>query len=149
MKPRPKTEVDRFNGVELTSIINMMDVEHEGAKPLVDLDQPSPPRHLDSGPRQLGSDPLIVGPGVTGGAPLVARQASPPALEPSEMLPTAPRAFTPLPRSERTEKGQRMQSAPRASGFHIRPWMVIAVIVIAVIAALVVALSGPSVGGGK
>jgi hypothetical protein len=66
------------------------------------------------------------------------------------MLPTAPRPFTPLPRrQESTEKGQRLQSSPRAGGFHIRPWMVIAVIVIAVIAALVVALSGPSVGAGK
>jgi serine/threonine protein kinase len=148
-RPRPKTEVDRFNNIELTSIINMMDVEQEGAKPLVDLDQPAPPpRHLDSGPRQLGSDPLIVGPGVTGGAPLVARQDSTSPLEQAEMLPTAPRAFTP-PRAERTDKGQRLQSAPRASGFHIRPWMVIAVLVVAVIAALVVALSGPSVGAGK
>jgi serine/threonine protein kinase len=139
-KARPKTEVDRFNGVELTSIINMMDVEHEGAKPLVDLDQAPPRRELDSGPRQLGSDPSIVGPGVTGGAPLVGSLA--------EMLPTAPRAFVPLPRLESTP-APRAQSSPRASGFHIRPWMVILVIVIAVIAALVVALSGPSVGGGK
>jgi serine/threonine protein kinase len=146
-KPRPKTEVDRFNGVELTSIINMIDSEQEGARPLVDLDQAPPRRELDSGPRQLGSDPLIVGPRVTGGAPLVARTDTPPPL--AEMLPTAPRAFVPLPRGERTEKGQRLQSAPRADGFHIRPWMVIAVIVIAVIAALVVALSGPSVGAGK
>jgi hypothetical protein len=149
-KPRPKTEVGRFNGVELTSIINMMDVEHEGAKPLVDLDQAPPRRELDSGPRQLGSDPLIVGPGMTGGAPLVARQDTPPPLEHADMLPTAPRPFTPLPRRpEAVAAGQRMQSSPRASGFHIRPWMVILVIVIAVIAALVVALSGPSVGGGK
>src|SRR5690606_4980955 len=36
---RPKTEVGKFQGIELTSIINMMDVENrEGSRPLVDLD---------------------------------------------------------------------------------------------------------------
>ena len=35
---RPKTEIERFAGVELTSVINMMDLEAQGAQPLVDLD---------------------------------------------------------------------------------------------------------------
>jgi hypothetical protein len=53
---RPKTEINRFNGVELTSIINMMDLEGgEGSKPLVDLNVGP---KLDSGPRlQLDSGP--------------------------------------------------------------------------------------------
>lgn len=145
-KPRPKTEVGRFNGVELTSIINMIDSEHEGSRPLVDLDQAPPARRdHESGPRQLGSDPLIVGPGMTGGAPLVARHDTPP----SEMLPTAPRAFVPRPQPP-ADKAPRLQSAPRAGGLHIRPWIVIALILLAAgIAALIVALSGPSVGAGK
>lgn len=58
--PRPKTEVDRFHGVELTSIINMMDLDEQGAQPLVDLSMApsldSGPRLLDSGPRALSDD---------------------------------------------------------------------------------------------
>ena len=55
---RPKTEVGKFAGVELTSIINMMDLENsDGAKPLVDLD--AGPR-LDSGPRLLDSGPSML-----------------------------------------------------------------------------------------
>jgi serine/threonine protein kinase len=152
-KPRPKTEVDKFHGVELTSIINMIDLEQEGAKPLVDLDQAPPaPRQLDSGPRQLGSDPNLVGPGSTGGAPLV-RQDTPPPLEQAEMLPTMPRAaptYTPSKPVEQTAKGQRLDSQPKPAGFHLKPWMVILVIVVAAaIVTMIVALSGPSVGAGK
>jgi serine/threonine protein kinase len=152
-KQRPKTEVDKFHGVELTSIINMIDIEQEGAKPLVDLDQSPPaPRQLDSGPRQLGSDPNLVGPGTTGGAPLI-RQDTPPPLDQGEMLPTMPRpmpTFAPSRPAEATAKGQRLASQPKPAGFQFKPWMVIAVILLAAgIAAMIVALSGPHVGGGK
>ena len=54
--PRPKTEIDRFAGMEMTSLINMIDLEHQGAKPLVDLNV-APPLNLDSGPRSLASGP--------------------------------------------------------------------------------------------
>src|SRR5262249_37940956 len=45
---RPKTEIERFHGMELTSIINMIDLESQGAKPLVDWNAAS---MVDSGPR--------------------------------------------------------------------------------------------------
>ncbi|HEU0033535.1 MAG TPA: serine/threonine-protein kinase [Kofleriaceae bacterium] len=54
---RPKTEVGRYKGVELTSIINMIDLETKqsvmasGAQPLVDLNVG--PKIMDSGPRGL------------------------------------------------------------------------------------------------
>jgi hypothetical protein len=162
-KPRPKTEgalspkeINKFQGVEMTSIINMMAIENEGSRPLVDLDQAPPPapRQLDSGPRQLGSDPSLVGPGMTGGAPLVSRQDTPPPLDQAEMLPTMPRpmpkAYAPSSPSNATGKGMRLPSQPKASGFQIKPWMVIAVILVAaLIVTMIVALSGPNVGAGK
>ncbi len=48
---RPKTELDKFQGKELTSIINMIDLEQQGAKPLVDLDvgPPLPSRSAPGG----------------------------------------------------------------------------------------------------
>jgi serine/threonine protein kinase len=49
--PRPKTEIERFHGMELTSIINMIDLEAQGSKPLVDVSTPVPP--FDSGPRTM------------------------------------------------------------------------------------------------
>ena len=60
---RAKTEIGRLQGMELTSIINMIDRDQAGAQPLVDLDQL--PRHdratLDSGPRhRLASGPATV-----------------------------------------------------------------------------------------
>jgi serine/threonine protein kinase len=150
-KQRPKTEVDKFHGVEMTSIINMMAIENEGSRPLVDLDQSPPaPRQLDSGPRQLGSDPNLVGPGTTGGAPLVPRPDTPPPLEQAEMLPTMPQTYAPRKGGEATAKGQRLESQPKVAGFHIKPWMVIAVIIAAaLIVTLIVALSGPNVSTGK
>jgi len=49
--PRPKTEIQRFHGMELTSIINMIDLEAQGSRPLVDVSTPVPP--FDSGPRTI------------------------------------------------------------------------------------------------
>jgi hypothetical protein len=48
---RPKTEINKLAGVELTSIINMIDLEAQGSKPLVDVSTPVPP--FDSGPRTI------------------------------------------------------------------------------------------------
>jgi len=155
--PRPKTEVDRFNGVELTSIINMMDVENEGSRPLVDLDRPPPPRELDSGPRQLGSDPQLIGPGTRSaplgmpsgrlpGPPLVGHPRTDAAFE---AMSTAPRRFAPAPTPTPTplpSERPRPETAPK-TGLRIPPWIVIAVILVAAaIAGVIVALSGPSVG---
>jgi serine/threonine protein kinase len=92
---RPKTQVNRFAGVELTSIINMMDLEGaEGARPLVDLNVgprlDSGPRLLDSGPRLLDSGPQIPGP--PGPRPNVTQPGmGVPSLGP-DLMPTAPRA---------------------------------------------------------
>ncbi|HEY5922896.1 MAG TPA: protein kinase [Kofleriaceae bacterium] len=59
---RPKTEVGKFQGVELTSIINMMDLDDRlGSQPLVDLD--SGPRQRPSPPQQrqgFDSDPALM-----------------------------------------------------------------------------------------
>jgi len=56
---RPKTEVGRFQGVELTSIINMMDLDlREGSRPLVDLDaEPRPRPSTPPGRTGFDSDP--------------------------------------------------------------------------------------------
>ncbi|HSN30325.1 MAG TPA: serine/threonine-protein kinase [Kofleriaceae bacterium] len=154
--PRPKTEVDRFNGVELTSIINMMDVEHEGSRPLVDLDHAPPPRQLDSGPRQLGSDPALIGPG-TPSAPLglppkMGRSPAPPAPGPRtdaafEAMSTAPRRFAPVAAAPAPPAEHPRQETTPKTGSRIPPWIVIGVILLAAaIAGVIVALSGPSVG---
>ncbi|HEY5937986.1 MAG TPA: serine/threonine-protein kinase [Kofleriaceae bacterium] len=138
---RPKTEVGKFAGVELTSIINMMDLEGapDGARPLVDLN--IGPK-LDSGPRLMESGPSAL------------------PRDPSEMLPTAPRQMPALPprpnipmpltppvlqrRPDQPVQRRSSNSVKRRSV--IRPWMVIAVILIAAgIAAITVAMSGPDV----
>jgi hypothetical protein len=60
---RPKTEIGRFAGVELTSIINMIEVEQQGARPLVDVTSPPPaPPVPDPEPRELANDPRLVAP---------------------------------------------------------------------------------------
>lgn len=101
---RPKTEIEKFQGVELTSIINMIDIEGaDGAKPLVDL-LDSGPRLVDSGPRPLAS--LESGPRAMPKTTSL-RPAPPPPAE--EMAPTAPRAFDPRgpapPPMQRTMQG--------------------------------------------
>ena len=139
---RPKTEVGKFQGVELTSIINMIDLEQQGAKPLVDLSAPPVPRALDSGPRELANDPSLA-PSRVEPPPAMGRSDTPPPLDRGQMLPVR-RAATPG-RGERTEL-----ATARRGGFVVKPWMVILVIVVvAGVAALVVALSGPSLPAGK
>ncbi|MEJ7603249.1 MAG: serine/threonine-protein kinase [Kofleriaceae bacterium] len=144
---RPKTEVGKFAGVELTSIINMMDLEGapDGARPLVDLNVGP---GLDSGPRSMASGPSTL-----------------PRSDVHDMLPTAPRAMPVMPpmpnlqlpltppvvrRSAQTPGQQQRpsvknKSAPRRKSA-IRAWMVILIILIAGgIAAGLVAMSGPDV----
>lgn len=137
---RPKTEVGKFAGVELTSIINMMDLESsDGAKPLVDLN--AGPR-LDSGPRLMDSGPSA----------LPARQAPEPA---EESISTAPRRAPPL--APQPPPGMRIAATPggasRASTRGRRgakskmPWLIVVLVLLAAgIAAAVVAMSGPDVG---
>lgn len=131
--PRPKTEVGRFAGVELTSIINMMDLEHEGARPLVDLGPDpssgaSPRRAFDQAPSSLP------GPGPS------AVIDTPPPLAPSERL-GARRAPSPsvtvAPVTPPDGERRRVR---------LRPWLVILLILLAGgLAGVIVAMSGPGV----
>ncbi len=126
---RSKAEVDRFHGVELTSIINMMDVEQGGSQPLVDLDVgprlDSDPRIFDSAPARLPADP-------------------------NPRPPDGPRMLA--PRLEASVDQPRPGSIARRKKSVIRPWMIIALILVAAgVTATVVAMSGPDVtmGHGK
>ena len=168
---RPKTEIGKYNGVELTSIINMIDLEGgEGSKPLVDLDVGP---KLDSGPRGLlDSGPSALPP------PVSATLKGVGAIQ-DDVIATAPRQFhappsqqmpqqrpmqMPMqqqvpfhqqmpqqqmpptqPRPQRKSGVRRAVSAPRRRS-PIRPWMVIlAIVIIAVVVTLIVAMSGPDV----
>ena len=136
---RPKTEVGKFAGVELTSIINMMDLEAEGAKPLVDLNVgPVIPNSADSGQRILDSGPQSH---MRGSAP-----------DGSEMRSNAPRALPPSRQPYPPELGPRIATPapPKKSRTRrsVIPWMVIAASLLAgAIAAIIVAMSGPDVSG--
>lgn len=143
---RPKTEVGKFAGVELTSIINMMDLENDaGAKPLVDLNQG--PR-LDSGPRLLDSGPSALPTPPRGQAPLRSG-------DPSETASTAPRR---MPVSQQPPMGMRIAATPNPGskaprqgtkgrrGRSKMPLLIVLLVLIAAgIAAAVVAMSGPDV----
>ncbi len=131
---RPKTEIDRFAGVEMTSIINMIDLESKnaGSQPLVDLNVgPSGPRpFVDSGPQPMPNYQATSG----------ARPDTPPPLERHQMLqsrkPTA------------SVRDVRPGSLMRRRQSKIRPWMVIVGILVAAgVAGAIVAMSGPDVPG--
>jgi len=158
--PRAKTEIGKFQGKELTSIINMFDLEQVGSKPLVDLNAAPAPLTLDSGPRSLGSGPqstsnplpkpskypserYSIGSGPTQLAP-PANQApplrafTPPPLEGADRLPP------PRRRSTMAADG----AGPTAGRSGLNPWIVIvAILLVAGIVAIVVAMSGPNVPG--
>jgi serine/threonine protein kinase len=130
--PRPKTEVGKFAGVELTSIINMMDLEgSDGAKPLVDLDKGPT---LDSGPRSIQSAP----------SPLPAPRRA----DPMEQMPTAPRPAPVAPLAQQPPLGTRVarqSTAGKRSKSKMPYLIVILVLVAAGVAAAIVAMSGPDV----
>lgn len=135
---RPKTEVGKFAGVELTSIINMMDLENaDGAKPLVDLDQG--PR-LDSGPRLLDSGPSV----------LPTPTPAPRGADPVDSMSTAPRRVpaTAQPATPGARIGQtpnKQTNRPRKRS-RMPVLIVVLVLLAAGIAAAVVAMSGPDIG---
>lgn len=159
---RPKTEIGKYNGVELTSIINMIDLEGgEGSKPLVDLNVGP---KLDSGPRLLDSGPSVM-PTLKG---VGAIQDDVQATAPRPFPPTGPGVGQPVrnpypqpmglppygnnPSQAGGQRRTKQSGARRAISANrkksaIRPWMVIlAIAVIAIIVTLIVAMSGPSVG---
>jgi len=143
---RAKTEIEKFQGMELTSIINMIDVEQPGAKPLVDLDH-GPSLSLDSGPRSLGSSGQHT-PNqayqeqrtmLASSPPPPQLKLAPPPLAPARIYPPPPNLAAP----------QRFKTAkPVRSG--LNPWIVIiAILLVAGIVAIVVAMSGPNVAPGN
>jgi len=138
-RPKTSAEVGKFAGVELTSIINMMDLEAEGANPLVDLNiGPVIPSSADSGQRILDSGPQT---------PQPPSRSTPDSLE---QMPTSPRSMPPSRQPYPPELGPRIATpAPgRSKKRSVIPWMVIAAILLAgAIAAIIVAMSGPDVSG--
>jgi serine/threonine protein kinase len=148
---RPKTEIGKYNGVELTSIINMIDLEGgEGSKPLVDLNVgpklDSGPRILDSGPSAM---PTLKGVGaIQDDVAVTAPRPFPPTNPSQQRSPYQVQAGMPPaqpPRPQRREGTRRAVSSSKKKS-PIRPWMVIlAIAVIAIIVTLVVAMSGPDV----
>jgi serine/threonine-protein kinase len=135
---RPKTEVGKFQGVEMTSIINMIDLEQQGSKPLVDLDRPPT---LDSNPSLPSVGPMSV-PSLASAQQ--ARSDTPLPLDSGHMLPIHQR------RASTPEHTAKVPPRQRTREPLIKPWMVIAFILLAAgIAALVVALSGPDLTAGK
>jgi serine/threonine protein kinase len=150
---RPKTEVGKFQGVELTSIINMIDLEagSAGSQPLVDLNVGP---KLDSGPLESGPSSLPMTPTPPPAAPLYGSMPMRAQPDPRDMMPTAPRpmpnAFPPsaYPRPmvvpmAPPRPGSVARRRPRSK---IRPWMVIVAILLAAgVAAMIVAMSGPDI----
>ena len=141
---RPKTEIERFHGMEMTSIINMIDLESKeaGSRPLVDLDVG--PR-LDSGPQGMPDSGAQMFPPLPSRVPMPSypafdqnpRPDTPPPLDRHEMLAT---------RRKPTSIADRPGSIQRRKRSPIRPWMVIvAILVAAGVAGVIVAMSGPDV----
>jgi hypothetical protein len=153
---RPGTEVGKFQGVELTSIINLMDLEVQGARPLVDLDSGAPMRLADSGPSLLDSGPSAT----VQALPYAPSQQVPMGYTPSQQAPSyAPPPYAPMspapiaprlapaakPRGPAGSATTRPMAKKRRARF--RPWMVVVAILLAAgVAALIVAMSGPDVG---
>jgi len=140
---RPKTEVDRFAGMELTSIINMMAVD-DHSRPLVDLDHAPA---IDSRPRrQIESDPGLASFVSSLPAANASRPFTPEPLAAAERLPVA---HAPMPvRTPHVPLADPTAITKRAPtpAFTLKPWMLIVVVVLAaLIATLIVALSGPDV----
>ncbi|MEO8554534.1 MAG: serine/threonine-protein kinase, partial [Kofleriaceae bacterium] len=161
---RPKTEIEKFHGMELTSIINMIDGagDQAGARPLVDLDQ-APPLTLDSGPQSLGSGAHSLSPRAPLPPPVPRFPPDLQAPRTKQMpLPPPPRQqlapqmaavqttrpyAAPPPPAIRPPERFGTPVPPRAL---IRPWIVIlAILLVAGIVAVVVAMSGPNVAAGK
>ena len=150
---RAKTEIEKFQGMELTSIINMIDIEQAGAKPLVDLNHAAP-LTLDSGPRPL-STPQPQRPSqhaIPASGPFAEQRtilaAAPPPPAPLVLQQSQPMQPTAYPPPPNFAAPQRMKTAkPARSGWS--SWIVIVVILlVAGIVAIVVAMSGPNVAPG-
>jgi serine/threonine protein kinase len=169
---RPRTELAKLGGVvELTSIINLIDLENQHREAMGGK--------FDSGPRLFDSGPSPVPPpaparqalpaphprpGGPSGPPRSPKAAQLP-LESSDVMPTLPRqpppmppgpmppssAKQPSPRAARSRQAPQFQAPSRGRSqarkrSFLRPWMVIvAILLAAAVAAVVVAISGPNV----
>ncbi|HET7500470.1 MAG TPA: serine/threonine-protein kinase [Kofleriaceae bacterium] len=152
--PRPKTELPKGGVVELTSIINMIDLEnqHREAMGGADAEPRRPPPAPVSSRRSPAPQSASQHPAPRRSAPVTVLPLAPPAdPDPRDLLPTRPRSLpTPPvrpfdPRVQHFRAPARRSSAPRKRSF-VRPWMVIvAIILAAAVAAVVVAMSGPDV----
>jgi serine/threonine protein kinase len=158
---RPKTELAKLQGVvELTSIINMIDLENQHREAM----------GLDASPRMPESSPVIAQPrGSANPSPphpspprASPRHPTPPRAspvsapsagshDPRDVLPTRPRSLPTVPARHLARPVQHFQ-APVRQGSQLRkrsfikPWMVIVAIVLAAaVAGVVVAMSGPDV----
>jgi serine/threonine protein kinase len=149
------SHLSKLKGVELTSIINMIEGETDGAAPLVDLDQ------LGRGSGKILSTPppRDSGPDLHSAAVEATTRRAPDRRAHERPLPTrsdsgpARPLVTPTP-DPRRPSSEPVRKQASAAGFQlpfkIRAWMLIAaVVVIGAIVALVVGLSGTDVGPAK
>lgn len=154
---RPKTELHKLGGVvELTSIINMIDLENQHHEAMADKAHEGAPvsgAAVDAGPRKEPV-PMIVQP-----APMMPPPAglAEPRFDPrgpappgdaSDALPTMPRQLPAYPQAGQVPHFQApadRRSPTKHTGV-IRPWMVIlAIVLAAAVAGVVIAMSGPDV----
>jgi serine/threonine protein kinase len=155
---RPSTELPKGGVVELTSIINMIDLENQHREAMGVAD--SGARPLWPGPSSARSAPAPVAtkqhptpapaaakhPAPRRSAPVAA--PLPDAHDPRDLLPTRPR---PLPAPPVHPQVQQFQAPVRRGSQSrkrsvVRPWMVIVAIVLAAaVAGVVVGMSGPNV----
>ena len=169
---RARTELGKLAGMELTSIINMIDLEAQGSQPLVDLDAPpntpvtpvsiaptvprahaKPPVPVPRSPAQIAQVPITrPGPAPAPPRPPATASASAAISAPATAPMRFPRAGS---ETERAHPARRRRTRPdalvegrRAPARNMTRWIVIAtILLLAGAAALVVALSGPSVTG--
>jgi serine/threonine protein kinase len=136
---RPMTEINKFAGVELTSIINMMDIEGSpGSRPLVNLDSgpqampitPTPepareftlrgqgPVHTKIGqgaPRSRPSNSQPPPPFSPPSAPSLPLPPPPPSVaDPRELMPTAPRGHRVMPAPEARAPAPQPRAQPQS-----------------------------------
>jgi serine/threonine protein kinase len=154
---RPRTELPKLQGVvELTSIINMIDLENQHREAMSAAGQDAGPRLFEPGrggapPQRPAPPPHPSPPRVRPRrpAPAAATHAEP--HDPRDLLPTRPRPLPSrpgrhlaVPVKQNSEQARRTSQSRRRS--FVRPWMVIVAIVLAAaVAGVVVAMSGPDV----
>jgi hypothetical protein len=143
------TNLSRLQGKELTSIINMIEEEADGAAPLVDLDQLGRGSGKVLAPNDSGQDlaPMPRGRRADTTGQRVSVPPGQQAKRPARNDPGTP-VGTPTPdRRSRSDARPRERRASRLGRVKIKAWMVIAaVVVIGLVIAIIVGMSGTEVG---